>query len=369
MLKPIHQADCAPALIACQSMMQKFSFWLCDATVSSVNITEQGLRPPTLNSQIETNWLWNFLQRETDSKQLLERAKTVADMDSQYKTALRVWLNTVTNFNAQFQANPTAWPSAPLDIGRDNWKAYKELMLSFYSKGLHQVGLPYKANGTPTACSGEYLTYKKFKNDFLSKNRIVVRDDVESVCVLCGGAMEQIDVDHWVYEAAYPILSICANNLVPICSTCNKRPNKGTKDVHTNGSFSDWFHPYLRPGNNAFSLNYRIQPRLSVEMNSSGAGDVNKVSNLDGLLNLTSRWTKKFKAEYRDKQEEVRRLKDLHIRKNRPPLTQQDIQQRFEDEKEIMAPHSAHYEVRQLVCDTILEKARLDAWQQELDLE
>lgn len=46
-----------------------------------------------------------------------------------------------------------------------------------------------------------------------------------------------------------------SSNLLPICAECNEAPQKGQKDVHTNGTFTDWFQPYLRHANAA------IQPR------------------------------------------------------------------------------------------------------------
>jgi len=368
MLKRIQKADCAPALEACQNLMKKFSLWLCQSNISAPDITLQSLRPPTLNSDIEANWLWAFLHKEAKGVQLIDLAKIVANMSNHRKVELRAWVNSVTNLNAQFQSPPIILPVAPLNIGDRNWNAYKELMLLFYSKGLHQAGLPYRPNGLPTARSSEYLNYKDFKSDFLSKNKLVARDDTPNICVLCGDSMSQIDVDHWIYEAAYPILSICANNLLPICSPCNKRPNKGTKDVHTNGDFSNWFHPYLRPGNSKFVLSYSIQPKSSVSMTPINIQDTERVINIDELLDLTKRWTTKFKSEYRDKQDELRRLKDLRARKGRPSLSQQDVQERLEEERDTMVPHKAHYELKQLICNTILEKARLDAWKEELGL-
>lgn len=368
MLKRIQKADCAPALEACQSLMKKFSLWLCESTISAADITLLNLGPPTLNSDIEANWLWAFIHKEAKGVQLVEHAKIVANMNNQHKLALRAWVNSVTNLNSQFQVPPMILPVAPLNIGERNWNAYKELMLLFYSKGLHQAGLPYMPDGLPTADSSEYLTYQDFKDDFLSKNKLVARDDTPNICVLCGDSMNQIDVDHWIYEAAYPILSICANNLLPICSPCNKRPNKGTKNVHTQGDFSDWFHPYLRAGNGTFTLSYSILPKSSVTLTSLDPQDANRITNLDELLDLTRRWTTKFKSEYRDKQDELRRLKDLRARQGRPTLSQQEVQERLEDERDTMVPHKAHYELKQLICNTILEQARLDAWRDELGL-
>ena len=61
-------------------------------------------------------------------------------------------------------------------------------------------------------------------------------------------------------------MSISASDVVPfnrtlICSTCNEAPNKGDKPVYSVGSFTDWFHPYFCPGNEALQLTVEIQSK------------------------------------------------------------------------------------------------------------
>jgi len=368
MLKPINQAICSGALAAGQNLMRSFALWLCDTRIDATHITEANCLK-RLPSHIEGNWLWDFLQKKTKKTPLLEHACTVAELSTPHKNALRTWVMAVSNVPQHLLHPPQANLPTPPPLPKAEWEHFKILMLAFYSKGLHEIGLPYLDNGTPTNNKIMWLTYHRFRDAFLNANRIGNNPDNGNICVICGGAMEQIDVDHWICEAAYPLLSVCAYNLIPICSVCNKRPNKGTKNVHTDGSFNDWYHPYLRQVKGGLQLNYLLQPKPSVKVSSVFIVDQPKTVNLDSLLNLSDRWTKQFKSEYLNKQDEIRRLKARREQRNGPPLTQADLENKIDEDKEIMSPQSADFEVRQLVCAAILERARLDAWQQELELE
>ncbi|MFC4217386.1 MAG: hypothetical protein ACJARR_000324 [Pseudophaeobacter arcticus] len=63
-------------------------------------------------------------------------------------------------------------------------------------------------------------------------------------------------------------------------------------------------HPYLNPGNEAMQITYELHPRSSVRCDAATLVDQRKVANIDGLLNLSLRWTREFKAEY-SKQKDV----------------------------------------------------------------
>ena len=95
-------------------------------------------------------------------------------------------------------------------------------------------------------------------------------------------------------------------NLTVICSSCNEAPDKGLKPVHSAGSFADWFHPYLRPGSGVFQLLYDSHA-AAVHCSAVAPADQPKAVNLDRLLNLASRWTREFKAEYVKHQDILRR--------------------------------------------------------------
>lgn len=363
MLKPIHRVACSPALAACQQLMRRFALWLCDPAITGAHISLQGLQPPVLASTIEANWLWEFLQRVDAGQSLLSRAQTVAAMPAAQKTALGAWIQTVSALATQFQPIPTPWPiNRPVAIESD-WIAFKELFESFYQKGF-ESGLPYLPNGTPTAAAG--VNYADYVTAFRNTHRLNPAPDAREVCVLCGGLLgDTPQVDHWVLESRFPLLSVCADNLFLICSTCNEAPNKGKKPVHSNGSFADWFHPYLRPGNGTVRLGY-VLADLSVQCSAVTPADQPKAAKLDALLNLSSRWTREFKAEYAKQQgvlsgRERRRIAQQQLRQ-----TQQDVELHVQQWKDDLLLSEPHHEVHDLLGLALMEPARVQAWCAEL---
>jgi len=365
MLKPVHSVACAPALSACQELMKTFSMWLCQPTTDALSITQANLSPPTMGSQIEANWLWDFLQRIESGKSLLNRAKAISRMSALDKSELSLWIQSVSNITSQFQANPCAWPVSKPDISKTLWSIYKELMISFYDKALRS-GLPYQPDGTPITQGG--VTYASFVQDFRMLHRLNPAPNAREVCVLCGGPLGQSpEVDHWVSKGVFPLLSICALNLLPICGECNSTANKGEKPVHTAGSFTDWYHPFLRNANSSIQLSYLLVG-FTVTCSASNPLDSQKVNNLDNLLNLTSRWTIEFKAEYAKQQGILKRREKQRIRNNQPRHTQAEVQRFIQNQRNDLIDTEPNYTIHELLLSAMLEQARLASWQRELEL-
>ena len=365
MLKIIHRVACSPALTACQQLMQRFALWLCDPATKGAHISQLGLQPPVLASSVEANWLWDFLQRIDAGESLLIRAQTVADMPPAQKVALATWIQTVAALAAQFQPAPTAWPINRPVVSELDWKAFKVLMEAFYEKGFRS-GLPYLPNGTPTAAGG--VSYAEYVSAFRSEHRLSLSPHVREVCVLCGGPLgDTPHVDHWIIKSAFPLLSVCADNLQLICNTCNEAPNKGDKPVHSKGSFADWFHPFLRPGNGALQLDY-VLPELSVRCAATTPADQSKARNLDGLLNLSSRWTREFKAEYASHQDILIRREKRRIQSGQPRHTVVEILSYVQQWQADLTASKPHYEVCQALATALQDPSRLAAWHSELNL-
>lgn len=362
MLKPVHRVTCSPALAACQRMMRRFALWLCQPATTAAQISQQGLLPPVLATAIEADWLWSLLQRTDSGQTLLSHAQTLAALPAAQKSALAAWVQTVTALSIQFQPGAALWPvTRPLGNKQD-WNAFKAVMESFYAKGFVD-GLPYQANGTPTAAGG--VTYADYVQEFRAAHRLNPNPDAREVCVLCGGHLgDTPHVDHWVTKGAIPLLSVCADNLQLICSTCNEAPNKGQKPVHSSGSFSDWFHPYLRPGNASVQLNYLP---LAFEVQCSAAqADQPKATNLDGLLNLSSRWTREFKAEYVRHQDDLHRRERRRIELGQARYSLAEIEQHVETWSAGLSPSEPHHAVHTVLSQVLMQPARLQAWLSEL---
>jgi hypothetical protein len=344
--------------------MTRFTLWLCQPATTAVQVSQQGLQPPVLVTAVEADWLWSLLQRSSSGQTLLSRAQILAALPAAQKAALASWVQSVSALPAHFQPGAALWPvTRPLGSKQD-WNVFKVLMESFYEKGFID-GLPYQADGTPTAAGG--VTYEDYVQAFRAVHRLNPDPNAREVCVLCGGHLgETPHVDHWVTRGAYPLLSVCADNLLLICSTCNQAPNKGQKPVHSGGSFSDWFHPYLRPGNGSVQLNY-VLPAFAVR-SSAAPADQPKVNNLDGLLNLSSRWTREFKAEYAKQQDVLRGRERQRLALGQARHSLAEIQQHVQQWAADLSPSEPHHAVHSVLSHALMHPARTQAWLAELAL-
>ncbi|ENX23093.1 hypothetical protein F892_02336 [Acinetobacter vivianii] len=363
MLKPINNVTCSPALVACQHLIQRFALWLCNPTTIATHINQQSLQPPILASNIEADWLWKFLQRVHDKKSLLSRAEIVASMPLSEKQALANWIRAVSNIPALFQTTQDVLiVNCPIAT-KSNWDAFKVLMDAFYEKAFRS-GLPYLPDGTPTAADG--VDYAHFVKVFRNIHRLNQNAHAREICVLCGGPLgDTPHVDHWINKATFPILSVCANNLLLICSICNEAPNKADKPVHSAGSFDNWFHPYLRPGNRILRPKYVLH-QLSVKCSATPLVDKPKAITLDALLNLSKRWTCEFKAEYAKHKDILIRREQRRIQKTGSGHTQDEILSYIQDWQEDLSVSQPHYEIHQTLAAALQEPTRLSAWYCEI---
>ena len=236
MLKPFHRVTCSPALAACQQLMRRFALWLCDPQVSGASVTQANLQA-NMGSAIEGDWLWLLLAGSTGTKALLDKAKRIADLPLAEKNGLQQWIHAVNSLVQHFGPTPPA--SLPVNPpngwrARDQrWTVFKDVMVAFYEEGLHgRGGLPYAANGAPTGDVALRVSYDHFVREFRAAHRLDPHPDAREVCVLCGGPLVLPAVDHWLAKTAFPLLAVCADNLLPICGECNVAPQKGQKDVH-----------------------------------------------------------------------------------------------------------------------------------------
>lgn len=366
MIKPIHRITCSPALAACQKLMQCFALWLCEKNIKPADITQANLQAQ-MPSLIEADWLWEFLDRKVDKKKLLERARLIAELIADEKDNLRLWIQATANLAQQF--GPT--PPAALPTQRpNNWRAkapiwidFKTLFESFYEKGF-QYGLPYRSDGTPTDVKADQVTYVKFVAQFRATHKLDPHPDAREICVLCGGELKEQEVDHWVNKANFPLLSICADNLLPICGECNAgMDTKGQKPVHSSGNFADWFHPYLRPAYGALELQYQLL-EMAISCAAIQAADQPKVDNLNKLLNLSTRWTREFKAEHRKKQKEATDKK----RRGGGPHDLAELQEWLTNYRDGLVESEPNYKVHKALAAAMLEPTRLATWRSELGL-
>jgi hypothetical protein len=286
MLKNIQRVPCWQGLAAGFSLQLCLARWLCDEATTSLVVYEPQVRALHVNQTVQ-DWLWNFLLPRRDKTRLLDAARDVADATRLEKQSLLAWINVAGNVAAQFQPVPPSWSASPEHLPK--WSKFKELMLGFYKKGFNN-GLPFDSEGNPAV---DGVSYKQFVDEFKQLHG-------EQSCVICGGPLGRAPhVDHWVNEASFPVLSIAPDNLLPMCQDCNEAPAKGQKPTFALGvnAFAAWFHPYHRAANGRFELQYDVH-QLTVRPHPLDPTESTRVNNLDQLFQLTSTWTRTFKAKY-----------------------------------------------------------------------
>lgn len=284
-------------------------------------------------------------------------------MPNTEKAALTSWVQSVSDLAAQFKPAPAAWPiDCPLAIGA-NWSAFRTVIEAFYEKGFRS-GLPYLPNGTPVAAGG--VTYADFVRAFRSAHSRSNAPHARQVCILCSGPLgDTPHVDHWVTKSAFPLLSVCQDNLTVICSTCNEAPNKGDKPVHSAGNFSNWFHPYLRPAHGTLQLVYDAHA-VAVRCSSVEVADHPKAANLNKLLDLDARWTRELKAEYEKHQEILRRREAWRVSNAQVGHTLTELNAYIQQWADDLLPSEPYHEVHATLAQAVLEPSRMEAWLEEL---
>lgn len=363
MLRLITQPFCGGALNACLGLQMHLIRWLCDPTTVAADLTQINLVPPRVPTQVEADWLWRFLHGRKQTR--LEQAKIIASLSTAEKSALLDWSNSVIAVASQFLPTPSAWPITPPVIHALAWTAFANLMEAFYSHGLRS-GLPYLSDGSPVAVGG--VTYSSFVQAFRDAHRQNPDPNAREVCVLCGGPLGQTpEVDHWIAKSAFPLLSVCADNLLPICGECNSTTNKGEKPVFSADGFADWFHPYLRHANGTLILGY-VLTEFAVKCTAVQKIDQPKVEKLNKLLNLADRWTREFKAEYAKQQNVLRGRERRRIALGQARHSQAEIHAYVEQWQGDLLHSEPYHEVHQVLCTAALEPTRLAAWHAELAL-
>ena len=320
-------------------------------------------------SKIEAEWLNGFFEKTHESLLLRAAANTIADLSYIEKKALKDWIIACSSISRHFQPAP---PNTRLPIvqpfedypkGDTKWIAFRTLMDAFYERGFRE-GLPYRADGKPTALKSERVTYETFRTEFLRAHQLSSDPFAREVCVICGAEMRKPSVDHWVPKRAYPLLSVCADNLVPICGTCNEKPNKGSKAVHFNGSFNDWFHPYNRHPRGVLHLEYQCS-EFRLRVSSTDPDQSSRVENLNRLFKLEARWTREFKAEYCKVKKTMQQRKQVHFKDEK--LSLQMLHDWIGEWSDGLIESEPHFEVHKALSRALMDPVRMSVWLEELN--
>lgn len=256
-------------------------------------------------TDIDANWMerfcaWSKQDKAKVSKSVLVRMQAVAALPDEDKQSLFTHYDANLHYPESFNdALPPPPATTPLPDGlSDNAvAAYRDFFELFYDP------IIYRAKGYPIAApelNGQPFTKDQYLEAYHAAN-----PDVK-VCPLCDGTMDGAEFDHWLAKKHLPELNCHPQNLVEICGACNGRTNKGEQLAMKAGNetpFSNWFHPYLRPAAGLFSI--KIEHGVPT-LTSDDPEIQRRLNSLDGLINLTGRWTDEYRTQVKGIQQRIR---------------------------------------------------------------
>lgn len=300
---------------------------LCNQALTGNDVTESWViaQLPDLDS----HWVTSFCRRkdqiEKIERPLLAHMKALADLPPAGKQALLNAFNNDCAFQIGFTNNQT--PPHQLQglqpfaqgSARESIRGFFE---SFYAPNI------YAAHGYPVPqANGQAANFHKDK--FLKQYGVANPNIL--VCPMCDGDLGEPQVDHFYPKSHYPYLSCHPLNLVPICPTCNSRPNKGSKQpltLNTPDPKADWLHPYLRSGHGQYQIELeRLTEGTTPVLHSPNPQTQKQLDNLDRLVNLKPRWRKALQREF---QSALRHI-DSEKKKVGRSLTQAELCGKLQD--------------------------------------
>ena len=286
MLHQVNIPDCKPALDWIVQFQQDLISALCRDEVTTDNVTPEWIK--TLRDDIPIEWLTKICGWSYEKKSLLDYMRAIAGASQEIKGQIVHYSEICLQFENNFQNNQPNCPIQSIDdfVNSEIIPALKGLLLSFYSRILYnEIGFPIQTNGE----IGGRFNYGLYRESFEVSNQHI------SVCPLCDGGMDGGQVDHWLPQKKFPVLSCHPANLLPICGACNSRTNKGDTTPAAKDSphpFEEWFHPYLRSANGNFSI--QINNGLP-KLENIDALTQARIDNFDRLIKLSKRWAKEYR--------------------------------------------------------------------------
>lgn len=182
------------------------------------------------------------------------------------------------------------------------------ILRNFYADVLaHTKGIPGDVIG-----SAVDLNRQTVLTAFITANAELM------VCAGCDGVPPSIadivvhaDIDHFFPQSRYPFLAIHMLNLTPYCKDCNQT-YKQAKDVLAPGknqvrTLNEIYHPYLRPAYDEVKVTIERdpntrRPRLRLHPKKSDLLSRKRLSTLNYMLKLESRWQGLLNSQKFDRQ-------------------------------------------------------------------
>jgi hypothetical protein len=276
---------------------------LCNPAVTADDVTADWVK--ARRADIDAAWVERFCAWSKEKKCVLDRMKAIAGLSNADKQALVAHYERNLRYPEAFDAAvppPLATTPLPDGLSENAVVAYRHFFELYYAP------IFYRGKGYPIidpGLNGQPLTKDQYLEAYHAAN-----PDVK-VCPLCDGSMDGAELDHWLAKKHLPEINCHPQNLVEICGACNSGSyegikNKGEKLAMETGNaapFSNWFHPYLRPAAGLFSI--RIEHGVPTLASDDPVIQA-RLNSLDGLVNLTKRWTDEYRTQFKGIEQRIR---------------------------------------------------------------
>jgi len=323
MLHKIELPDCAEHLrwiVALQRCLLKA---VCHPKIAGSDIDIPWVTEQLAAFELDEQWLERFCRRRDrirgSQRRLIEHLQTLADYPPDVKRRV------LDSFNNDHGCLDEFDPSRRRLMGVSELErthaavdllSLRALLESFYDPNF------YKQSGY--VIEHPHGDRVRFHRDVYIAAYEEKNDDVR-VCPYCDGDLGSPEVDHFYPKSKFPQLSCHPLNLIPVCSTCNSRSNKGEKiplDLDATDPTHDWFHPFLRSACDNFDIRFeRVGQETQPTLRSCDVQTQRRLDNLNELVGIQARWRRALSRKIRATQ---RRLHS-HFRRRHMPISEPSV--------------------------------------------
>jgi hypothetical protein len=236
----------------------------------------------TLWEECDEMWVRRFW--ENDGGKRAEWIGTLAAASPADKQLVRNMLEQQTRFLELYDTPPT------IRLSEQDWEnetlvTLRKLLKSFYAPYFYAN----EGYGAPCEVEGQTFTKDVFLAGF--------PEGGPKVCPYCDNFIKKPELDHFLPQDEFPVLSCHPDNLFPSCHDCNSITQKGAKVPL---SFQDadqtlnWFHPRRRSASEKIRVTFRedTEHQLQMRLAPVDPSDAQRVDKLDWLFGLTAFWGK-----------------------------------------------------------------------------
>ncbi|PHD71683.1 hypothetical protein COF64_22790 [Bacillus sp. AFS043905] len=217
------------------------------------------------------------------------------------KKLLRAYLNDI-QFHKYYESEDFKLKS--FNLNQNLRTALNNFLVPFYENIFNKKGFK----------NIEGLSHSPFSRvEFLEGYKLINGKSIK-ICPICCGEIEWIDdinsceLDHYFPKSIYPALAIAADNLIPMCHTCNSKAKLGENPLNFNnkGAIRNAFIPFVHTGMDEITVSFKFGKKRKFEVqitpknpkDPSAKSVKHKIENFDRIYKVSDRWAGKIEWLY-----------------------------------------------------------------------